>query len=262
MAKLYLKFEQQLLKEVNLEPGTLTIGRLPDNMLQIDNLAVSGHHAKVISEGNQYVIEDLGSLNGTYVNNQRVGKATLNDGDQVLIGKHVVQFRNEQPQAGAAPAPKPGPTTAKLDATVVLDTKKSQEMLARLDAGANAGAKAGGNAGPNAAAPTPPVPATPAKERIGMLSVLDGRTDQAQYVLTGKMTMIGKSPMASIRLKGFFAPNTAALISKRDNKYFIAASEAKIKIRINGNDATGQQELNDGDIVEVGNIKVAFSFQE
>src|SRR5258708_1611489 len=165
MAKLYLKFEQQLLKEVNLEPGTLTIGRLPDNMLQIDNLAVSGHHAKVISEGNQYVIEDLGSLNGTYVNNQRVGKATLNDGDQVLIGKHVVQFPNEQPQPGAAPAPNPGPTTAKLDATVVLDTKKSQEMLARLDAGANAGANAASNAGANAGAPTPPVPAAPAKER-------------------------------------------------------------------------------------------------
>jgi len=249
MAKLYLKFDQQLLKEVTLEPGTLTIGRLPDNMLQIDNLAVSGHHAKVTGEANQYVIEDLGSLNGTYVNNQRVGKATLNDGDQVLIGKHVVQFRNDQPQAAAPPAPKPGPATDKLDATVVLDTKKSQEMFAGMNAAANAG-------------PTPAVPAAPAKERIGMLSVLDGRTDQAQYVLTGKMTMIGKSPMASIRLKGFFAPNTAALISRRDNKYFIAASETKIKIRINGNDTAGQQELNDGDIVELGNIKVAFSFQE
>ena len=257
MAKLYLKFEQQLLKEVTLEPGTLTIGRLPDNMLQIDNLAVSGHHAKVINEGNQYVIEDLGSLNGTYVNNQRVGKATLNDGDQVLIGKHVVQFRNEQPQAVAPPPPAPKPATAKLDATVVLDTKKSQEMLAGLNAGANAGANAAGNA-----SATPAVPAAPAKERIGVLNVLDGRTDQMQYVLTGKMTMIGKSPMASIRLKGFFAPNTAALISRRDNKYFIAASEAKIKIRINGDNVTGQQELNDGDIVEVGNIKVAFSFQE
>jgi pSer/pThr/pTyr-binding forkhead associated (FHA) protein len=252
MAKLYLKFEQQLLKEVNLEPGTLTIGRLPDNMLQIDNLAVSGHHAKVVTEGNQSVIEDLGSLNGTYVNNQRVGKATLNDGDQVLIGKHVVQFRKEEPVA-APPPPAPKPATPKLDATVVLDTKKSQEMFAGMNVAANAGANAG---------PAPSAPVAPAKERIGVLNVLDGRTDQTQYVLTGKMTMIGKSPMASIRLKGFFAPNTAALISRRDNKYFIAASEAKIKIRINGNDVTGQHELNDGDVVEVGNVKAAFSFQE
>src|SRR5258708_13150704 len=249
MAKLYLKFEQQLLKEVTLEPGTLTIGRLPDKLLEMDKLAVFGDDGQGTGEGNQYVIEDLGSLNGTYVNNQRVGKATLNDGDQVLIGKHVVQFRNDQPQAAAPPAPKPGPATAKLDATVVLDTKKSQEMLAGMNAAANAG-------------PTPAVPAAPAKERIAVLSVLDGRTDQMQYVLTGKMTMIGKSPIASSRLKGFFAPNTAALISRRDNKSFIACSDAKIKIRINGNDATGQQELNNGDIVEVWNIKVAFSFQE
>src|SRR5258708_17862395 len=133
MAKLYLKFDQQLLKEVTLEPGTLTIGRLPDNMLQIDNLAVSGHHAKVTGEGNQYVIEDLGSLNGTYVNNQRVGKATLNDGDQVLIGKHVVHVRNDQPQAAAPPAPKPA--VGNLDPTVMIDTKKSKELVPGMNPG-------------------------------------------------------------------------------------------------------------------------------
>src|SRR5260370_41507057 len=105
MAKLYLKFEQQLLKEVTLEPGTLTIGRLPDNKLQIDNLAVSGPHAKVTGEGNQDVTEDLGSLNGTYVNNQRVGKATLNDGAQVLCGKHEVPFPREEPATAPPPAP-------------------------------------------------------------------------------------------------------------------------------------------------------------
>ena len=242
MAKLYLKFEQQVLKEVPLTPTTMTIGRLPDNMLQIDNLAVSGHHAKVTWEADHYSIEDLGSLNGTYVNNQRVGKASLRDGDQVLIGKHVVQFRDETQMPEPAMPPKP---IATLESTVVLDTRQAQEMLAA----------------PAAAGPAP-IAAAPPKERTGILSVLDGRTDQTQYVLTGKMTMIGKSNMASIRLKGFFAPNSAALISRRDGKYYIAASEAKIKLRINGEDITGQHELGDGDIIEVASIKVAFSFQE
>src|ERR1700674_4088125 len=129
MAKLVLKFEQQILKEVPLAADTLTIGRLPDNMLASDNLAVSGHHAKVTWEQDHYVIEDLGSLNGTYVNNQRVGKAALQDGDQMLIGKHVVQFRDEAQKAVPA-QPKP----AASDSTVVLDTKKSQELLAGLAA--------------------------------------------------------------------------------------------------------------------------------
>src|SRR5579859_3745454 len=161
MAKLYLKFEQQVLKEVSLTPATLTIGRLPDNMLQIDNLAVSGHHAKVTWDDGHYAIEDLGSLNGTYVNNQRVGKASLRDGDQVLIGKHVVQFRDETHVPEPAAPPKP---IATLDPTVMLDTRKAQEMLA----------------GPSAAG-SAPAAAMPPKDRTGVLNVLDGKADQAQY---------------------------------------------------------------------------------
>src|SRR5215813_11653922 len=77
MAKLYLKFNDAVLKEVPLSQGATTIGRLPDNTLQIDNLAVSGHHARITFNDGRYVVEDLGSLNGTFVNNKRVGAATL-----------------------------------------------------------------------------------------------------------------------------------------------------------------------------------------
>src|SRR5436853_6343946 len=106
MAKLYLKFEQTVLKEVPLAQGTTTIGRLPDNLLQIDNLAVSGHHAKIYWDGEHYTLEDNGSLNGTYVNNQRVTKHKLKNGDTVLVGKHSVEFKDEwhDDQTGYAPA--------------------------------------------------------------------------------------------------------------------------------------------------------------
>ena len=101
-----------------------------------------------------------------------------------------------------------------------------------------------------------------AKDRLGMLSILEGKTDQEKYVLTGKMTMIGKSSMASIKLKGFFAPTTAALISKRDSKYFISPSESKAKVKINGEEVISQRELAAGDVIEVGKVKAAFSFQD
>jgi pSer/pThr/pTyr-binding forkhead associated (FHA) protein len=68
MAKLFLKFEDQVIQEVSLSTGTVTIGRQPDNVLRIDNPAVSGYHAKVYSEGGHYVLEDAESFNGTYVN--------------------------------------------------------------------------------------------------------------------------------------------------------------------------------------------------
>lgn len=249
MAKLYLKFEQSVLREIPLAQTTATIGRLPDNTVQIDNLAVSGHHAKIYWNDGHYVVEDLGSLNGTYVNNKRVGKATLIHGDQVLIGKHVVEFKNEGSIALGASAPKAGPSAPKLDATVVLDTKQAQEMFAEK----------GAPTSPAFSVTGAPVPA---KERIGLLNIIEGKTDQTKYVLTGKMTMIGKSSMATIKLKGFFAPTTAALISKREGKYFIAPSEKKIRLKVNGEEVPTQRELNPGDVIEVGKLKASFSFQE
>ncbi len=259
MAKLYLKFEQngQVLKEVFLSQAATTIGRLPDNSVQIDNLAVSGHHARVAWETDHYVVEDLGSLNGTYVNNERVGKATLKHGDLVKIGKHVGEFKNESAVPNFAVAAKTGPSAPKLEATMVLDTRQAREKLADKN-GPSAGSGPLGISRP--AWMAEPFAAT--KDRIGLLDILQGKTDQQKYVLTGKMTMIGKSSMASIKLKGFFAPTTAALISKRDNKYFISPSESKARLKINGEDVASQRELNAGDVIEVGKVKAAFSFQD
>ncbi|HYL92504.1 MAG TPA: FHA domain-containing protein, partial [Alphaproteobacteria bacterium] len=191
---------------------------------------------------NHYAIEDLGSLNGTYVNNEKVGKAALKDGDQILIGKHIVQFKDEAEKRVTPERPMEKMPPPKLDSTVVLDTKQAQELITSK---------------PSA----PPGVAEAPKERIGILNVLEGGTDHPQYVLTGKMTMIGKSDMASIKLSGFFAPKTAALVSKRDNKYFIAPSEAKIKIKINGEEVAGQRELKEGDLIEVAKVKATFSYQ-
>jgi len=249
MAKLYLKFDQSVLKEMPLTQGATTIGRLPDNTLQIDNLAVSGHHAKIYWSEGHYVVEDLGSLNGTYVNNKRVGQATLIHGDQVLIGKHVVEFKNEGSLALGASLPKAGPAAPKLDATVVLDTRRAQGMMS-------------GNGLPANVARSVTRDPVPGKERIAVLNVLEGNSDQTKYILTGKMTMIGKSGMATVKLKGFFAPVTAALISRRENKYFIAPSERRIKLKINGEDSPNQRELNTGDVIEVGKFKAVFSWQE
>ncbi len=154
-------------------------------------------------------------------------------------------------------AAKTGPAAPKLEATMRLDTRQARELLADKSAPA-AGSGPLGISRPSWMSE----PFAAAKDRVGLLSILAGRTDQERYVLTGKMTMIGKSSMASIKLKGFFAPTTAALISKRDNKYFISPSESKAKLKINGEDVVSQRELAAGDVIEVGKVKAAFSFQD
>ena len=73
MPKLILKFEERELQECAVGTHPVSIGRLPDNNVVIDNPAVSGRHARVYREGNHYVLEDLKSTNGTFVNGQRPG---------------------------------------------------------------------------------------------------------------------------------------------------------------------------------------------
>jgi predicted component of type VI protein secretion system len=250
MAKLYLKFEQAVLKEFDLKDGSsITIGRLPDNGVHIDNLAVSGHHARLIWEADHFVLEDNNSLNGTFVNNRRVSRVPLKHGDNILIGKHTVSYWDEA-RRGAGDAVHTEPTVAAppvpaMEATMVLDTRKAKEMIAQ-----------------QAHSTAPGTATVPAKERIGMLQVMDGKTDQSQYVLSGKLTVIGKSDMASIKLKGWFAPKVAAVINKRDGKYFIAASEKDHKVKVDGQEIAGQKELNEGNVIEVAGVKLSFTFGE
>ena len=90
MAKVLLKYKEAVVKEIPLEKEATTIGRKPDNDISIDNQAISGHHAVVRKEGDALLIEDLGSLNGTYVNIQKITKIELFHGDVILIGVHTL----------------------------------------------------------------------------------------------------------------------------------------------------------------------------
>src|SRR5437870_2054792 len=92
MPKLTLQFGDHVLKEVPIGPHGVKIGRLPDNTIMIDNPAVSSHHARVIQDGSQYVAEDLGSTNGTYIKDNRITRQTLEHGDELIVGKHKIVF--------------------------------------------------------------------------------------------------------------------------------------------------------------------------
>ena len=71
MPKLSLMFDNKIVKEVSVGSRPVTIGRAPDNDLPVDNLAMSNYHAKDYYEAGRMVIEDLNSLNGTFVNRSR-----------------------------------------------------------------------------------------------------------------------------------------------------------------------------------------------
>src|ERR1700742_3392751 len=102
MAKLILSVDGQVLKEFNLSKERTLIGRKAHNDIQIDNLAVSGEHAAIITILNDSFIEDQGSTNGTMVNGKPIKKHFLQNNDVVEIGKHKLKYFNDAPTAATA----------------------------------------------------------------------------------------------------------------------------------------------------------------
>src|SRR5947207_5188521 len=102
MAKLILSMDGLVLKEIALTKERTTIGRKPHNDIQIDNLAVSGEHAVIVTILNDSFLEDLGSTNGTVVNGNPIKKHFLQNNDVVELGKYKLKFVGEAAAAVGA----------------------------------------------------------------------------------------------------------------------------------------------------------------
>ncbi len=96
MAKLVLSLDGNVLNEYQLDKELITIGRRPDNDIQIDNLSVSGYHAKVLTILNDSFIEDLDSANGTSICNRKISKQVLVNNAAISIGNHELKYINTE----------------------------------------------------------------------------------------------------------------------------------------------------------------------
>jgi len=95
MAKITINRENFQVDELELEQGSLSIGRNQDNDLSIDDPAVSGHHAQIVTVFDSSYVEDLGSTNGTFVNGKQVKTHTLHNGDVLTMGHYQILFQSE-----------------------------------------------------------------------------------------------------------------------------------------------------------------------
>ena len=241
MSRLVLKFGNDTLKEVPLGTRPVTIGRAPDNDIPIDNLAVSNYHARVYVEAGSLVVEDLNSLNGSFLNDIRVERAMLMDGDNILIGKHSILVDQTHDAAESAEPLRRAPAP-RVNETMVLDTEVRRKLL---DMAATAGERS---------------QLSPERMRMPTLIVSRGSTDQKEYRIADKLTVIGKSKMATVRLRGWFTPEVAAQINKHEDGYYLGRGDRVPKI--NGAGIHGLTKLNDGDVIEVGRVRLTFLFRD
>ena len=119
MLSILLKFKNSEIKTIETDKDEITIGRNPSCDVHIDNLGVSKRHAKIIKQDGAYIIEDLNSTNGTYINSKRIAKAIIKNNDKIHIGKHSLQIQYKA-QSSANTDQDFG------DKTVVLSKKKIQ----------------------------------------------------------------------------------------------------------------------------------------
>ena len=246
MPKLILRFDDRELTECAVGVHPVSIGRLPDNLLVIDNPAVSGRHARVYKEGNHYVLEDLKSTNGTFVNDKPVARHTLLEGDVIVVGKHNLVFTlkggeqtEDHKQEEALP---------EIGGTMFLDTEKQKNLLSGLDRGRPSQVY-------DAVVPKTAIPT--AQGRIGTIKVVAGNTGQSEYVLAAVTTMIGKADTAQIRLRGWFKPKVAAAIARKGEGFTITPMGGKLAV--NGEKVTSRRDLASGDLIEVSGITLEFT---
>ena len=240
--KILVKFKEAVIKDIPLEKDIVTIGRNPNNDIVLDNPAVSSFHGRLVREGDMYLIEDLGSTNGTFIGDKRVTKYPLKTNDNIIIGKYTVTYicigqegPNEDPTAKFI---KP----VAMQETMMLDTREHKAMMQK-SAETNTGA-------------------VKKAEKIGGFTIVSGSTDKPEYIINEKLATIGKTDNAIIKLKGFFAPQVAALINRVKDDYFISPPGSGKKPHVNGQEIEARHQLQDGDVVDVAGISMQFFIRD
>jgi FHA domain len=257
MPKLVLLFEGRVLKETAVShTAAVTIGRLPDNTIVIDNSAVSSRHARIAREGPQFVVEDLESTNGTFVNGDKIVKRALRHGDTILVGKHKIFF-DRMGEAEFEGADLPGRDMPDFGGTVILDADQQQRLLAAAQARMQARTAAHKIAAPAPAeAPAAPPPPPPKPRVIGRLHVVSGRSDLSEYRLDASTTAIGSDHSALVRLHGWFKPRLALEIARMGESY--VATPVAGRTLVNGQRLQGRRGLVHGDVLEVAGLELEF----
>ena len=228
MAKLVLSMDGLVLKEISLTKERMTIGRRPSNDIQIDNLAISGEHAAVVTILNDSFLEDLNSTNGTLVNGQPVKKCFLKSGDVIELGKYKLKYLAEQVQQDAA------------------DHEKNMLLRSSLPKSAAAASPATEPAQNPGAATPPAVPSA-----IGVIQLLNGANAGRELLLTKTLTTLGKPGVQ------------VAVIARRPQGYFITHVEGASFPAVNGQALDAQAcPLKDHDVIEIAGIKMEFFLKD
>ena len=223
---LVLSLNQSVLGEFKLDKERIVIGRKPESDVQVDNLAVSGRHAAIVTILSDSFLEDLDSTNGTFVNGKLVKKHALKHTDVITIGKHELKYVNDEAT------------------TDDQDFEKTMIIRPGMASHAAAAAKA------EETAPPPPAGATSqiadGEMPLGKIQVLSGPGAGKELELKKALITLGRPGVQ------------VAVITRRPQGYFITPVEGQHPM-INGEAiADKAHRLDDNDVIELAGVKMEF----
>lgn len=254
-----------VLQEYPLSKERMTIGRKAHNDIVIDNLAVSGEHAAIVTIQNDSFLEDLDSTNGVTVNGMATKKHFLQNSDVIEIGKYKIKYLNDQPaQASAADfertmvlraAVKPAATKPTLATTQAIPTVVTSENALDATGKFNAtGPLSVSTPKPSAVQAAAKAVATsekaPTSQAPAVVQILNGPNAGKELELVKNLTTLGKPGVQ------------VAVLARRPHGYFLTHVEGVTFPVVNG-ESLGEhlRQLNDHDIIELAGVKMEFYFK-
>jgi pSer/pThr/pTyr-binding forkhead associated (FHA) protein len=251
MPRLVLRFEQEQLKAYDLSDSVITVGRLPENTISIVNMGVSRRHARIeLDSQGTYVISDLNSLNGTFVNDTKIVKTTLASGDKIAIGKYTIIFQNAE-ATDEAPLARPVAAARKAEA-VDTDSFTVETQSRATVSTPTVGAWA---ALPPSTSQTQPVDES--KSGTPGCPVLIETTKHVAYKLDKDVVTIGNSESDDIYIDGLFIDESHVAVERRPDGVWLVSKKLFGKVKVNGK-KTKDHKLQHKDRIEVGASTLRF----
>lgn len=262
MSKLILSIDGAILKEIPLTKERTTIGRKPHNDIQIDNLAISGEHAVIITIYNDSFLEDLNSTNGTFVNSQSIKKHFLQIGDVITLGKYSLQYVSDVVQSprnddfertvifrpgtvamAAAMTPSAESYNAASAATNAVPQVPNSEVMAQPVVVSDLVDRDSPTSVASTLAATESVAPLP----LGAIQILSGGNAGKELELTKSLTTLGKPKLQ------------VAVIARLPQGYFITHVEGASFPAVNGAQiGVKAHPLRDYDVIDLAGIKMTF----
>ncbi len=258
MAKLILSMDGVVLKEIPIVKERMTIGRKPQNDIQIDNLAISGEHAVIVTILNDSFLEDLNSTNGTFVNGQSIKKHFLLNDDLVELGKYRIKFNASVTPLDPVDYAKTvlvRPEMMRRAATDMMPGNLAAAQSGDLDETRIAGATLVPifSQAPSASLATPvtqAAPAEPSQPQLGVLRILSGTNVGRELTLVKEQTTLGKPGVQIVR------------IVRQAPGYVISHVEGVGFPLVNGKLLdTEPRLLQERDLIQLAGIRMEFHFK-